>query len=851
MRYISALLGIIACIGPTLSAQTKPTLPQYQVNTDLSNSPVTGKSIAVSAGQDLQAAINSANPGDEIVLQAGATWHGSYTLPNKGQTTSWITIRSSAVGSLPGPGTRVSPTDAANMPTIMAPGSVVAFYLAPQANHYRLIGLEITETPKEPINYGLIMGGDPNDTNAADLPSYITVDRCYIHGQVLGHIKFGWQLNGSYLALIDSYVTEFHGLGQDTQAITGYMGTGPFKISNNFLEGAGENIIFGGAYDAIPNTTAADVTFTGNYLYKPDTWRTNSIVPPPSNVQAQGSTGGSLTAGTYYYAVIALGTVGTLNTLPGQAQSARSSEVAVNVAAGQSAVSLQWNESTYGDSQDTRLADNYVIARTKDAPGSSTRNWAYMGTTPSAGATTISYIDKGSSSLTGFGEWARYWLVKNLFEIKNGTRWLVDGNVFENNWVNAQNGFSILFTPRNESPFMAGNKITDITFRNNIVRHVAGGINVGSEDDTAPASYASQQIPTARLYFYNNLFEDVNWNYNGNGIFFEAGEGAFSGQSGAQDIILDHNTVFQNGNFADLGNCCGNQMQNLTFTNNVFGEGSYGWYVNGLGQSYSAITQVVTGLTFSHNVWAGDPGPYQVSGNSFPSDFSQVAFVNYNGGSGGDYHLSSTSLYKGTASDGTDPGANMDTLNAMLQVAVSGKSDSSSSSSGSSAGSGASTPTPSAPASTASTSPSPTLWFEIANRNSGKCLTVQSNNTLAQYSCSPTNTAQMFSLVPSYDSNNSLLGYQVHSRAVDASMNVWGASTANGATIGLYPPTNTPNELFALNADQHGSFTVVAKHSGSCFDIGGLSTADGTPLEQWICNGGANQAFALVLTAVQ
>jgi hypothetical protein len=109
----------------------------------------------------------------------------------------------------------------------------------------------------------------------------------------------------------------------------------------------------------------------------------------------------------------------------------------------------------------------------------------------------------------------------------------------------------------------------------------------------------------------------------------------------------------------------------------------------------------------------------------------------------------------------------------------------------------------------------------------------------------------MFSLVPSYDSNNNLLGYQIHSRAVNASMDVWGASTANGATIGLYPFANTPNELFSLNADQHGNFTIVPKNSGSCFDIGGFSTADGASLQQWVCNGGSNQAFDLVLVTVQ
>ena len=42
------------------------------------------------------------------------------------------------------------------------------------------------------------------------------------------------------------------------------------------------------------------------------------------------------------------------------------------------------------------------------------------------------------------------WTVKNLFELKNARRVLVDGNLFEYNWPHAQNGFAILFTVRNQ-----------------------------------------------------------------------------------------------------------------------------------------------------------------------------------------------------------------------------------------------------------------------------------------------------------------------------------------------------------------------------------------------------------------
>ena len=42
------------------------------------------------------------------------------------------------------------------------------------------------------------------------------------------------------------------------------------------------------------------------------------------------------------------------------------------------------------------------------------------------------------------------WTVKNLFELKNARRVLVDGNLMEYNWPHGQNGFAILFTVRNQ-----------------------------------------------------------------------------------------------------------------------------------------------------------------------------------------------------------------------------------------------------------------------------------------------------------------------------------------------------------------------------------------------------------------
>ena len=53
------------------------------------------------------------------------------------------------------------------------------------------------------------------------------------------------------------------------------------------------------------------------------------------------------------------------------------------------------------------------------------------------------------------------WAVKNLFELKNARRVLIDGNLFEYNWPQAQNGFAILFTVRNQdggAPVVGGRR---------------------------------------------------------------------------------------------------------------------------------------------------------------------------------------------------------------------------------------------------------------------------------------------------------------------------------------------------------------------------------------------------------
>jgi hypothetical protein len=99
------------------------------------------------------------------------------------------------------------------------------------------------------------------------------VDRCYVHGNPTQNDRRGVVLNGSSQAVIDSYVSDFHEVGIDSQAIEGWSGPGPFKIANDYLEGAAENVMFGGADPLIQGVVPADIEIRHNTFFKPLTWR--------------------------------------------------------------------------------------------------------------------------------------------------------------------------------------------------------------------------------------------------------------------------------------------------------------------------------------------------------------------------------------------------------------------------------------------------------------------------------------------------------------------------------------------------------------------------------------------------
>ncbi|HEX2476093.1 MAG TPA: hypothetical protein VHK01_15185 [Lacipirellulaceae bacterium] len=271
MACVAAATGLTLITAGSRAVAQLPELPRTVV--DATYSPLTGQRIHVPAGGNLQAAINAAQPGDTIELEAGAMFSGNFTLPRK-SSPGWIHIQSASYETLPEPGRRATPVDSPSMPRIVTPNTAPVFKTQAGASQYRLIGLDIGATLQNQSTtvFNLLDFGS-DSTSATHLPSDLIVDRCYIHGNQNANVRRGIALNSIRSAVVDSYIDEIHEHGADAQAVGGWTGPGPYLIQNNFLAAATENIMFGGSPPGVANLVPEDIVIRDNHLLKPLRWK--------------------------------------------------------------------------------------------------------------------------------------------------------------------------------------------------------------------------------------------------------------------------------------------------------------------------------------------------------------------------------------------------------------------------------------------------------------------------------------------------------------------------------------------------------------------------------------------------
>lgn len=485
--------------------------------------------INVPAGGDFQQALNSASPGDVITLAAGAVYQGPFVLPpNTGS--AYITIRTSAPdSSLPAAGVRITPDYASVLPKLQADWTYhvsVISTAAAGSSHYRFVGVEISPTPGA-FQLQLVQLATGSETSLTDLPSDFVFDRCYIHGDPSVGTRRGIAMNAANVTVMNSYLSDFKDVGPDAQALASWNSPGPLVITNNYLEGAGENILIGGQDPTINGLVPTGISIKQNLFSKPMSWYVND----PS----------------------------------------------------------------------------------------------YAGT---------------------------HWTVKSLLEFKNAQQIVVDGNTFENNWADAQSGYAILFTPRNQNNTAPWSIVANAQFTNNIIRHVTSGINILGTDDI----YTSQQLHD--IVIRNNLFENVTSSLGGTGRLFQI-------LNGALNVTMDHNTGFEDGAIliADEGTSSG-----LTFTNNLVEHGGYGFFGSGVAEGSATLAAYLPNSILKGNAIIGGPSSLYPAGNYFPTNDSAAGFTNE---TTGDFSLLATSPLHGAATDGADVGVNAGGLGTIAPAASS------------------------------------------------------------------------------------------------------------------------------------------------------------------------------------
>jgi hypothetical protein len=341
----------------------------------------------------------------------------------------------------------------------------------------------------------------------------------YLHGTSTGNLRRAIALNSASSAVVDSYISDCHERGTDSQAIVGWNGSGPFKIVNNYLEAASENIIFGGADPVIPGLIPSDIEIRRNHVTKQLSWK------------GQG------------------------------------------------------------------------------------------------------------------------WVIKNLLELKNAQRVLVEGNLFENNWADGQGGSAVNLKSVNQSGACPWCITRDVTLRLNLIRNTGSGFNLSARD---PSS-GQLPAPAERLTITDNILDGIN-------------AGAFTGDARGVlvngnpiDITMSHNTILDPSNMAiAFGGPVTATPVRFTFRDNVIGGGTYGVKGPGLNIANTFSTFTSSGR-FLGNVVIMTSAAGFPTGNYFPASRGVVGFVSTT-----DLHLASGGSYSGKATDARDPGANISAVNAAI-----------------------------------------------------------------------------------------------------------------------------------------------------------------------------------------
>lgn len=177
--------------------------------------------------------------------------------------------------------------------------------------------------------------------------------------------------------------------------------------------------------------------------------------------------------------------------------------------------------------------------------------------------------------------------VKNIFELKNAKHVKVLRSFMEYSWVDAQVGFGIVLTPRNQDGANPWATIEDVEIKQVTMKHVAGAFNLLGTDYTHPSKRMT------RVTLEDIIVEDLSSDWGGNQKTVQL-------VGGVDDLTLRRVTV----SGKDIAICMtfdGDPCQRMRVEGCNFDEGLYGIHSPDTGLGVPTLEKYAPGLHWQGN----------------------------------------------------------------------------------------------------------------------------------------------------------------------------------------------------------------------------------------------------------
>jgi hypothetical protein len=196
-------------------------------------------------------------------------------------------------------------------------------------------------------------------------------------------------------------------------------------------------------------------------------------------------------------------------------------------------------------------------------------------------------------------EWRGWTGAKNLFEIKNAKRVVLQHSLLELSWVEGQIGYALLLNVRNQENTAPWSTVEDVHIHHNHIRWVAGGFNILGCDYTHPSQVMK------RITIEDNVIERIEPQWGSN-------QRCISLAHGGEDIAFRRNH-FSGTDINSFLTFEATPLTRFVFEGNTVPEGAYGIKADDTSLGMPTLEKYAPGYT-----WSGNTVVRSVAGNSIP-----------------------------------------------------------------------------------------------------------------------------------------------------------------------------------------------------------------------------------------